>query len=77
MRRSQSGKASHRAGAVVGLMVTLALGAMMFLSGVSPAFALPPGAAAPDFSGTTIDGRPVSLDSYHGKPLVLLFWGSW
>jgi len=50
---------------------------MVAWTGGSPAFAVPPGAAAPDFSGTTIDGQPVSLDSYHGKPLVLLFWGSW
>ena len=35
------------------------------------------GTAAPGFSGTTLDGAQVSLDTYHGKPLVLLFWGSW
>jgi cytochrome oxidase Cu insertion factor (SCO1/SenC/PrrC family) len=34
-------------------------------------------AAAPDFSGTTIAGQPVSLEGYGGKPLVLVFWGSW
>lgn len=34
---------------------------------------LPP---APDFGGTTISGESVSLASYSGKSLVLVFWGS-
>jgi cytochrome oxidase Cu insertion factor (SCO1/SenC/PrrC family) len=29
------------------------------------------------FSGTTYEGRAVSLDTYRGKPLVLIFWASW
>jgi hypothetical protein len=32
---------------------------------------------APAFGGTTIGGAPVSLESYRGKPLVLIFWASW
>jgi cytochrome oxidase Cu insertion factor (SCO1/SenC/PrrC family) len=32
---------------------------------------------APDFSGTTLAGAPVSLASYQGKPLILIFWASW
>ena len=35
------------------------------------------GQTAPAFSGTTIDGQSVSLASYLGKPLVLVFWASW
>ena len=31
----------------------------------------------PAFSGTTYEGRTVSLDTYRGKPLVLIFWASW
>ncbi len=31
----------------------------------------------PAFSGTTYDGRTVSLDTYRGKPLILIFWASW
>lgn len=31
---------------------------------------------APSFAGVTLDGNQVSLQSYHGKPLVLLFWSS-
>ena len=57
------------------LLLGLLLGVMAVWA--SPALANPDGSAAPSFSGTTIDGKVVSLDSYHGKPLVLLFWGSW
>ncbi len=32
---------------------------------------------APDFSGTTVAGEPVSLAGYAGRPLVLAFWASW
>ena len=33
--------------------------------------------AAPAFSGTRFDGSQVSLESFRGKPLVLVFWASW
>lgn len=32
------------------------------------------GQAAPEFSGTTGDGAPISLASYRGRPLVLYFY---
>jgi cytochrome c biogenesis protein CcmG, thiol:disulfide interchange protein DsbE len=32
---------------------------------------------APTFSAKTLAGTPVSLESYRGKPLVLIFWASW
>ncbi|MCL4368294.1 MAG: redoxin domain-containing protein [Actinobacteria bacterium] len=32
---------------------------------------------APAFGGQTLGGAPVSLASYRGKPLVLVFWASW
>lgn len=32
---------------------------------------------APDFSGTTLDGRAVTVGDYRGEVLVLNFWGSW
>jgi cytochrome oxidase Cu insertion factor (SCO1/SenC/PrrC family) len=59
--------------AVLGLALgIMGLGTCMWTAGADAA-----GAAAPAFSGTTLDGNEVSLESYHGKPLVLLFWGSW
>lgn len=33
--------------------------------------------AAPLFSGVTLDGRPVSLEQYRGKPMLLHFWATW
>jgi peroxiredoxin len=35
------------------------------------------GDVAPDFTATTLDGRPVKLSDYAGKPVVLNFWASW
>lgn len=33
--------------------------------------------AAPDVKGTTLTGDKVALSAYHGKILVMNFWGSW
>ncbi len=38
---------------------------------------LKPGTPAPAFRGETIDGRPVALEDYAGRGVVLNFWGSW
>ena len=35
------------------------------------------GGSASAFSGMTMGGQQVSLDSYKGRPLVLVFWASW
>ncbi|HEV3232274.1 MAG TPA: TlpA disulfide reductase family protein [Candidatus Dormibacteraeota bacterium] len=35
------------------------------------------GHAAPAFSGTTLDGRPISLADFKGQPVVLDFWAAW
>ena len=32
---------------------------------------------APDFTGTTLTGSPLSFSSYRDKVVVLNFWGSW
>jgi len=32
---------------------------------------------APDFTGTTLTGSPLSFSSYRNKVVVLNFWGSW
>jgi thiol-disulfide isomerase/thioredoxin len=34
-------------------------------------------AVAPDFTGTSLTGTPVSLAAYRGRTVVLNFWGSW
>lgn len=32
---------------------------------------------APEFTGTSLTGKPIKLASYRGKVVVLNFWGSW
>jgi peroxiredoxin len=32
---------------------------------------------APDFTGTTLTGSPLSFSSYRGRVVVVNFWGSW
>ena len=32
---------------------------------------------APDFAGTALDGRPVSLREFRGRPLVVNFFADW
>jgi cytochrome c biogenesis protein CcmG, thiol:disulfide interchange protein DsbE len=36
-----------------------------------------PGAAAPDFQATTVDGRTLTLADFKGQVLVLYFWATW
>jgi cytochrome oxidase Cu insertion factor (SCO1/SenC/PrrC family) len=66
-------------GAVAVLALSLLAVACMLWFGAPPAraYTFYVGDPAPAFSGTTIDGQTVTLETYHGKPLVLLFWGSW
>lgn len=42
-----------------------------------PAPTLRPGTLAPVFTGATLEGHPISLEDYAGKPVVVNFWGSW
>jgi cytochrome c biogenesis protein CcmG/thiol:disulfide interchange protein DsbE len=35
------------------------------------------GQPAPDFSGTDLDGKAISLSQFKGHPVVLNFWASW
>ncbi len=35
------------------------------------------GESAPDFSATDIDGKPISLQDYRGKVVLLDFWAVW
>jgi peroxiredoxin len=36
-----------------------------------------PSGVAPDFQARLLDGSPVSLSDYRGKPLLLQFWATW
>ncbi|MBI3173541.1 MAG: redoxin domain-containing protein [Chloroflexi bacterium] len=59
------------------------------IPGLTPSSALPIGTQqgnqegllvgnlAPDFTLWDVDGRKVSLSSYHGQPVVLFFWATW
>ncbi len=38
------------------------------------AIGIPTGSVAPDFTLNTIDGKPVSLNTYKGKIVVLVYW---
>ena len=35
------------------------------------------GATAPDFSSQALDGTPVRLSQFRGKPVLLNFWATW
>jgi cytochrome c biogenesis protein CcmG/thiol:disulfide interchange protein DsbE len=35
------------------------------------------GDIAPPLTGTTVDGRTVSLADFRGKPVIVNFWASW
>lgn len=35
------------------------------------------GELAPDFTLQTLDGQPVSLSDFRGKPVLLNFWATW
>lgn len=64
------------------LAFALLLGAVVLVAGCGGSSGAAAGAGgttgpAPAFSGTRFDGTQVSLDSFRGKPLVLIFWASW
>lgn len=39
-----------------------------------PAVAAKP---APDISGRTLDGKPLSLADFRGRPVFVIVWSSW
>jgi len=43
----------------------------------TPVPTLKAGTRAPAFTGTTVDGKPIALSDFAGRPVVLNFWGSW
>jgi cytochrome oxidase Cu insertion factor (SCO1/SenC/PrrC family) len=55
-------------------LILLVLVALSFALGTTAAYSAVAGQLAFDFHGTRVDGKEVSLSSYAGKPLVLIFW---
>jgi len=51
--------------------------ALLCLLPFGPASAMAVGDLAPDFTGTSLDGSPVSLSSLRGKLVLLNFWATW
>jgi|GEM_PF-6339223 len=38
---------------------------------------VPIGSPAPDFTVTDMNGHPVKLSSFHGRPVLIDFWATW
>ena len=80
---------NYRTAAVLGVLVVMAAAALAGCSSSSGTGTVPGGSAnsvdstavsadkAPDFSGTKLDGTPVALSDYLGKPVILAFMASW
>ena len=79
---------NYRTAAVLGVLVVMAVAALAGCSSSSgtgdpggPAGSVDSTAGsankAPGFSGTLLDGTPVALSDYIGKPVILAFMASW
>lgn len=64
--------------AVLPLILLAILGVMLLSRGTDgERSAATIGATAPVFSLTDLDGNPVSLDDFAGRPVIVNFWASW
>ena len=80
---------NYRTAAVLGVLVVMAVttvagcssssssGAVSDGNGGSVDSTARPAEMAPGFSGTRLDGTPVALSDYLGKPVILAFMASW
>jgi peroxiredoxin len=58
-------------------LILVALAVAWVLVPPSPPGGLSTGAPAPDFTATTLDGRPLRLADLRGNVVVLNFWATW
>jgi peroxiredoxin len=58
-------------------LVPLALLAVAACNGSQGGKVAAAGSPAPDYSGTTVDGKPISLQSLRGKVVYLNFFATW
>jgi peroxiredoxin len=50
---------------------------VQMFTGAGRQFTVLPGNPAPDFTLSTLDGRPVSLSDYRGQVVLINFWATW
>ncbi|MCZ8130121.1 MAG: TlpA disulfide reductase family protein [Steroidobacteraceae bacterium] len=71
-------RGTPRAGGAVGLaLAVLAVPAMAWFAAERFWFAPPPAQPLPDATVAWLDGRPVRLSEFRGRPLVVNVWASW
>ncbi len=66
--------------AIIGLLPVLGLVAVLGIGFQHDPRALPDalkGKMAPSFELQTLDGKPVTLDEFRGKPVLINFWSTW
>ena len=65
-----------------GMRIALVAAAMLTLAGCGGgggdgASSTAPREAAPAITGTTLEGRDLSLEQFHGQPVMVNAWASW
>jgi len=58
-------------------LVAAAVLALVACGGAEEERAAPSRQAAPTITGTTLDGRELSLEAFRGKPVMVNAWASW
>jgi len=65
---------------LIAILATMLIGSTIALgcsAGQSPGRGSEIGNLAPDFQLNNLDGQPVSLGDFRGKPVLVNFWASW
>lgn len=72
-------KKGERRRAVFGWVARIAIfvGLFLAISHWQQSSLLPSGRRAPDFDTLDLQGQPVRLSDYRGKPVLLHFWATW